>query len=230
MGAGDEEEPPDPQLSEEPPPDLRGVTFGEQALFDAYKEALKGALDAADKTADTILTATFSIATAYGALIGLVSPKDQQGPILLGLPFVFFAFAALAAMLARTRRVPVKVQNRVDDVTSAISNTVKWKRIFAGAALAAIATAMGVAAWVVVKAYAAPSLPQPAPVTIVLTKDGVRALRATCPAAGVKLRADLSDSALAEDFVEARLAAGVCGKGPRTVKLAKEDIAAVLPR
>jgi hypothetical protein len=67
-------------------------------LIDAYIEAIKSGLTSLNGAADKVLTAAFSLATALAAVIGLVSAKDQPGPIAIALPFVIFGLAALAAM------------------------------------------------------------------------------------------------------------------------------------
>lgn len=77
-------------------------TFREQAVLDAYKEAIKGALDSADAAAEAIATASFSIATAYGALLGLVRPKDASVAVPLVTPIFIFAAVAVLALIARS--------------------------------------------------------------------------------------------------------------------------------
>lgn len=130
-------------------------TFREQAVLDAYKEAIKGALESADAAAQAIATASFSIATAYGALLGLVKPKDAAVAVPLVTPILIFAAAALLALIARSLGVRTALQpNTVAGVANDIGRTVWAKRIVGWVALAALAAALIVAGLLVEAAYA----------------------------------------------------------------------------
>src|SRR5256885_11469213 len=113
-----------------PPSDLpplpgkpRPPYYNESVLLDAYKEAIKGALAAADTAADKILTAAFSLTTAYGALVALAQPKAGSTPIVILLPFLPFACAAVLAVLALLPSVSVAATNELAKVTGAVSGT-----------------------------------------------------------------------------------------------------------
>jgi hypothetical protein len=130
-------------------------TFREQAVLDAYKEAIKGALESADAAAEAVATASFSIATAYGALLGLVKPKDAAVAVPLVTPILIFALAAVVALVSRSLGVKTSLTpNTVDGVSSDISNTVWAKRIGTWLALFALAAALIVAGLLVQAAYA----------------------------------------------------------------------------
>jgi hypothetical protein len=71
------------------PAGIPRLTFEEQTAVTAYEKAVSDALSAADSAAEKLITAAFSIATAYGALVALVAPKEETRSLVLGLPFIF---------------------------------------------------------------------------------------------------------------------------------------------
>lgn len=139
-------------------PDLRVATFREQAAFEAYKEAIKNALDSANKAVEAIATASFSIATAYGALLGLVRPKDTVVAVPVVAPILAFAVAAAIALVARSLGVRVALaDNTVESVAGDINGTIKAKRILGWVALTFLFVALVAAGLLVVAAYAPPA-------------------------------------------------------------------------
>lgn len=139
-------------------PDLRVLTFREQAAFEAYKEAIKNALDSANSAVEAIATASFSIATAYGALLGLVRPKDTVVAVPVVAPIVGFALAAAIALVVRSLGVRVALTaNTVDSVVGDINGTIKAKRIGGWIAVALLFVTLIVAGLLVVAAYAPPA-------------------------------------------------------------------------
>lgn len=139
-------------------PDLRGMTFREQAALEAYKEAIKNALDSANTAVETIATASFSIATAYGALLGLVRPKDTAVDVPVVAPIVGFALAAAIALVARSMGVAVALaDNTVDSVVGDVQQTIQVKRVGGWIALAFLFVTLIVAGLLVVAAYAPPA-------------------------------------------------------------------------
>lgn len=133
--------------------ELKQPNFSQIVAVDAYREAFRQALTAADGGADSILTAAFGIATAYGALIGLVSARDTPQPIVAGLPFVFLAVAVFLAMAARLTYIATTPSNTVDTIDAAVNQVVKRKHRLAWAALGALVIGVLVAAYVVVHYY-----------------------------------------------------------------------------
>lgn len=137
-------------------PPLEGArppTLSEKALFDAYTEAVKGALDAATSAADKVLTAVFTLATVYAAYIGLVKPDKTAAPINVGAPFLALAIVGIAAMLALVIGVGAGEQRTVEDVRKALSNVTMTKQILAGVAVVAVVVALGLATLVVINTY-----------------------------------------------------------------------------
>jgi hypothetical protein len=143
---------------------LRTPSFGESVVFDAYKTAIDNALDSGNKAAEAITTAAFSLATAYGALIGLVAPKQQAPAVLIGLPFGMFALAALISLWTRAAGVKVKIENSVDGVLTTVSDMVDYKRKGARIAIALLSVSVVVAGALVVYGYASVSVASSAPV------------------------------------------------------------------
>lgn len=138
----------------DPKPDLRVATFREQAAFEAYKEAIKNALESANKAAETVATAGFSIATAYGALLGLARPKDAQVEVPVLAPIIAFAVAALIALASRSWGVRIALtDNTVDSVVGDMNRAIWIKRGLAWLAILLLIVALGFAGWIVVEAY-----------------------------------------------------------------------------
>src|SRR2546428_4126332 len=87
--------------------------FTEAALLDAYKDAIKGALGAADTAADKILTASVSLAAGYGALLRLAPPKKGPAAGVLFFPLPPFAASAVFFPLPLIPGVPVSATNTI---------------------------------------------------------------------------------------------------------------------
>jgi hypothetical protein len=201
---------------------VRGVTPGEESVFEAWREAIKKSLDSADDAAGTILTAAFSLATAYGALIGLVAPDDDPGPILLGLPILFFAAGAVFALLAKTRGVEVSTTSDVDRIVTSIKGAVDSKRFRASWAIGVMVAGIVVAAAVIVFSYA--GSPEPVSVTARLTDLGISSLTDSCRGAADGLTGDLESVG---DFVVLKVAADEC-TDIETVQVAKAQVLALV--
>lgn len=133
----------------QPPPTLRPASFAEAAAMEGYREAIKGALSAADSTADKVVTASLSVATAYGALLALVTPEGQATPAALGFPFAAIALALVLAMWAQSTGVTLDATNVVDQIESRVRSTVGTKRKFTRAAVFALVAGLTIAGFVV---------------------------------------------------------------------------------
>jgi hypothetical protein len=138
---------------------IRPPTYQETVLLAAYTEAVKAALEAANKSAELIATAAFSIATAYGALVGLVAPKQSQAPIIVGLPFAALAAAVIAGLVGRMMALSLNVANDVDAIRRALEGAITRKRWAAGIALGAVAIGLVMAGYVVVTTYGGATAP-----------------------------------------------------------------------
>lgn len=121
----------------------------------AYTEAIKGAITAADNAAAAVTTASFSLATAYGALVGLVKPSSTTpGTIQLAIPFIGFAIAAILGTVARLVGTGIKNENAIAEIRSMIRTAVWWKRGLAGVGIVVTIVALIAAGWIVVNSYA----------------------------------------------------------------------------
>lgn len=132
---------------------VRPLSFEEQTAVAAYEKAISDALAAADSAAERLITAAFSIATAYGALIALVAPEDETKSWILGLPFLPLMGAAIAAMVAHTVGIDVDITGDIQLVTRRIESSIVSKRRPAWIALVLMVVAVAVAGWIVVDRY-----------------------------------------------------------------------------
>jgi hypothetical protein len=199
-----------PPVSAAPPPAAGGpvlvpLSFDQQVFVDAYKDAIKQAVASASDASGALLTACFSIATAYGALIGLVAPKDQQNRALVLAPFVFLAGAVLAAMIGKVSGIAVGSLTTPGQVSSAIGETVRTKKRASWAAIALVSVSMIVAGVVIVKSYAGTRKPASETVVVRLSDAGQKAYQAACGKAASSVTGTIRSSAAGTTFVEVTL-------------------------
>lgn len=146
------------------PGTFRPPTLGEEALFESYKEAMKQALAAANAASDKVLTAAFTLATAYGALLGLVKPKDTAVPLLGVVPFIALGAAAVIAASAllvglRIGPTPSSLPRTVEGFLTDLTGTISAKQRRSGWAVVAMAVAMIISGIVVFVLYAPAATP-----------------------------------------------------------------------
>ncbi|MDQ6948676.1 MAG: hypothetical protein M3256_21065 [Actinomycetota bacterium] len=159
---------------------------------------------AATDASGALLTAAFSVATAYGAVIALVAPKDKQAPVLVALPFVGIAVAVVAAMIGRTTGVSLVATNDVGVIRNDVTSAVGRKRQMANIAIVALAAALIVAGYVLGATYR--STPATAAsnsnVVVTFTPDGKRVFDAACGSDAATVTGKLQTaSPLLKDFV-----------------------------
>lgn len=147
--------PPAGEQSSQPAIRLRPISLEEEIALEAYREAIKAGLTAADGAADKVMTASLSIATAYAGLLALVKPDKEAAPIVLALPFIAFGIAALAAAWALAMGVTSLAQLKVEEVRTEVDSTLKSKRFWTRGAVVVLIVALGIAAGVVVTTYGA---------------------------------------------------------------------------
>jgi hypothetical protein len=140
----------------------------------------KQALAAATDASGAVLTAAFSIATAYGAVVALVSPKGGKTPNSVVLPFVFLAIAVVASMIGRVWGVSLDETNDIATIRSKVHGAVLAKRIFAGIAVAVLAVGVVAAGVVVSHSYGKGTTASSSSGTIFLTADGHTTIQAIC--------------------------------------------------
>lgn len=207
------------------------VTISEQAILDAYRETLKGSVASTDSGTGTVLTAAFSIATAYGALIGLVAPTDQPSSVAVGIPFAVFGAAAVLAMIALVQGIKVAAHPTSDELISPFKSLLLRKRLLAGAAVAALAAAIIVSAVVVINAYGpgAQGPTEHAKVIAVVPDNGTDAISAACPGATGSVTGEIHLDSLEKEFVVVDVPAGTCqGSGTTTLRIPKASVQAIV--
>jgi hypothetical protein len=181
---------------------LRTPTFAESVAIDNYKEATKGALEATDGTGDKIATAAVSAATAYGAVIALVTEKEGAKPLVLALPFVGFGLALIVALWSQSRGVKAAPDDEVDKVQTAVTDLITAKRRFNRAALVILGTGLVVAGFIVADKYRKPAEAlQVKPAVVVLTAAGRDAVAALCGGVRSELRGSIDAAKLGDAFV-----------------------------
>ena len=103
-----------------------------------------------DSVADKVVTAAFSVATAYGAVIVLIAPKDSQTPWQAVIPFVPLALAMGLALYAQSDWDRDRRDGRCGDRPDARSkHELAGKRKRGRWSLAALVAALLAAGWVV---------------------------------------------------------------------------------
>ena len=138
------------------PPVLVPLSAGENALLGAYQEAMKGAFDAANRAAEFIATVGVAAVTGFGALIGLVQPKTSAAPLVVALPFLFFAVAMAFAVVSRLVAVPITVENDLTNIVRTLKDRIKWKRGLAIAALGVVLVGVVFAGVLIATTYPQP--------------------------------------------------------------------------
>jgi hypothetical protein len=211
--------------------DLEPLEPHEQILWDAYKEGIKGAIEAADSASDKVLTAAFSIATAYGALVGLVKPSEAASPVAIGAPFFVLGIAAIAAMLALTRTMKPADTSNLETLKGAVTGKLLWKRVWTGIAVAVMAVAIGLAGYVVVDNYAVAESDAEetlhASVQVLAPAGGKDALARACPGVTTgELEGEVHTDTLDQQFIAVDVGAGVCGKA-ETIRVPSAQVAVI---
>lgn len=134
---------------------LRPISLEEEIALEAYREGVKAALSAADSAYEKVLTASFSIATAYGALLALVKRDKTAARILLGAPFVLLAAAALAAAWGLVKGVKSLEKPEVTAVRGSVDDALDAKRKWTKGAVVLLVIALATSGCVVLSSYGA---------------------------------------------------------------------------
>ena len=209
----------DPKL---PPAGTRPLYTSEDMALQAFKDATTKALDSADGACGTILTASFSIVTAYGAAVALVTPKGNPTPILLLAPFIAISLAAAAALVGKA--AGVKLSGDWDDLDqdrSSIRKAVTLKRAASWTAVACLAIGMVVAGWVLLEHFGQPE--EAAGDQVVgLTGPGKRLFEQACGVRAEELSGKVSVSG---DFTTVTLAGPATCGGTSSVTLPSNAVA-----
>jgi hypothetical protein len=209
--------------------ELQPLTFSQAVGVDSYKATMTGALAAADSVADKVVTAAVSFATAYGAVIALVTPKDAQTPWQVAVPFAPLATAVGLALYAQSIGISVSPKDDVDVVLTNTTTTIDSKRRLGRWALYALVVAL-LASGYVVYTYYGPSAKKdtPAQVTLYLTPAGTKAVSVACGKQGIAvIRGSVKDVGdLAAARVPLHVTKQACPSGGGTLLLPQQEIAA----
>jgi hypothetical protein len=158
---------------------LRAPTFDEQIAIDDYKSAMSNALSSADTAADKIVTAGFSFATAYGAVVALVQPKGSTAPEIIAAPFAVLVLAVASALWAQSAGIAVDAQTTTADVRSRVTTAIEKKRLRNRAGLALLVVAMALAGTVLYSTYR-PAASTSTTVTLWLSPTGAALVDKAC--------------------------------------------------
>lgn len=208
---------------------LRAPTFDEEVAIENYKGASKEALTAANSVGDKTVAAAFSFATAYGAVIALVSPEEKPEALIAVIPFVLLALAAVLALYSQSRGVELEGSTQVSALRGVVNEAIKTKRRLSLAALILLALGVAVAGAIVYDQYGQPEKEQPVAVQVWLTPAGVDFANQAC-GGGVTSRVAgtvTSTDALASERVGITVSKASCASGAGTLYLDKDLIAGV---
>jgi hypothetical protein len=178
--------------STDPDDDLQPLLWEDKVFIDSHKTAIEKAIESADAACGTVLTACFSLVTAYGAAIALVAPKDEQAPFLVVSPFVLLALGAVIALVGKAAGITMDTFVTTVDVRQAVKTTVHTKRVASWAAVASAAGGVVLAGIVLFATYGEPDEPAPGDAEIVLTSEGSEQIAQACGDAATSVRGRVS--------------------------------------
>jgi hypothetical protein len=206
--------------------ELQSLTFAQHVVVEGYKAAAAKAVSDADTLADKIVTASFSVATAYGAVVALVTPKDSQSPTLIVAPFVVIALAIGLALLAQSFTLPLEVSNDFATVKSNLASTTTKKRWTGRGALAVLAIGVALAGYAIYETYGPGAEDKPSTsVQLWLTPAGNTVMTKACGSSTSPVSGLVDGtSALSETRVEVELDTTSCPDGAGTVVLSQKAI------
>jgi hypothetical protein len=210
--------------------DLRAPTFNEEVAIDNYKAASKDSLSSATSVADKIVTAAFSIGTAYGAVIALVAPKDTPAPLVAAIPFALLALAIVSALYAQSIAVAVAGTDDLDSLTSAVNDTAHKKRKWGRIALALLTAGIIATGIIIREEYSEPAKEgSPEPVEVLLTESGAQSVGSACGTAGQdRIMGTVEDAdSFSADPLQLTVTEDACRDAPGTLSLPKTAVALV---
>ncbi|CUR59165.1 membrane hypothetical protein [metagenome] len=137
----------------DPPPGIRPLNFDEGVFVEAYKEAVSQALESSDAACGTIVTACFSILTAYGAALALITPKDAQADLVVLSPFALLGLGAVAGLIGKASGISLETVKEVEEAKSEIKAAVRAKRLWAYISVGLAFLGVGAAGYVIFASY-----------------------------------------------------------------------------
>jgi hypothetical protein len=159
---------------------LKEIPWEGRVLMDAHKAALEKALESSDGACGTTLTACFSLATAYGAAIALIAPKDEQAPLLVLAPFVLLAAGAVVALIGKTTGISLGPFATTRQVRNLVESAVRAKRKASWWAVGLAAAGVVLAGYVVFATYGQPEPPTVEKSQIVFSPAGTAQFANAC--------------------------------------------------
>ena len=206
-------------------PVLKPLSFPQRALNEAYIEALKNGLSAAADANGVLITASLAIATLYGTLIGLVSPKTQTSPFIVVVPMIPLVGAFLAAVYGKTRGISFEPAERTDEVRDRMTSVVDKQRCAIRVAVTLLTIGLIAGGYILADVYGGPK-PKPTTVTVYLTAEGQATISNLCHISVASITGSVGTSPVApQDIVIVPAPHSACG-GQR-LELTPQEVEAI---
>lgn len=161
-------------------PKLAPLSFEQSMLIEVYREGFKASITSADGSCEKITTGAFALATAYGALIALVVPKDTVPGIVVAAPIFFFVVAAVFALAGQALGQNGTPTADYAVMSADVQSTLTWKRVWAWVALGVLAVGIGFGGVVTYVRYGSPAETSAPGSRVELTADGVALVSSLC--------------------------------------------------
>lgn len=199
------------------------LSFVTDSLVNGYREGIRASLGAVDAACASVLTATVALATAYGAVLTLVTPKDGTTEGYSVVPFFFLGAAAATCMWAQSTGIEFADDNRISTVKTKIKEVIKKKRDRLRWAISLLAIALAIAGVVVTAHYgkqADGGGTKSASITI--SPTGYQVLQKACKNAPNPIRATVDPEQLRTSQIEVTLDS--CPQGKKSFVLPVDSV------
>lgn len=183
--------------------ELMPLDFATDSLVIGYRAGIKASLGAVDAACASVLTAVVALATAYGAVLTLVTPKNGTTEGYSIIPFFFLGASAALCMWAQSAGIEFADDNKISTVRSKIEGIIGKKRNYLRLAIASLALALAVAGATVTLRYGkASSGAEKKPANITLSPVTHQALQQACKNAPNPIRATVDPDQLKAAQIE----------------------------
>jgi hypothetical protein len=205
--------------------DLRSPTYAETVSIETYKTSAGTALSDADSFGDKIVTAAASLATAYGAVIALVSPEDTAAPLLAAAPFALLALAVAAGLYAQSIGVSIDETNELKVIRTRIATAVSDKRSAGHVGLVFLIVGVALAGYIINESYGGPADESKRSAQIWLTPAGERLIEDACGSSATEVTGEVDEDAEPDArHLSVALDANACASGAGTLVLPSRAI------
>jgi hypothetical protein len=209
-----------------------------EAVVSAYYARTMASSDAARQRAQAAYGIASALAVGVGAagLFGNLDnrPVGVQIAAVLALMTWLVAAGLFLHTVSSPFEIPVAPQFDPDAFVEGALRTIREERRTIDCWQRRAHVASGVAALVTVLAFAAAirfsSTDEQQTASVALNKDGMAAMSAACRHRIDVLRGKIPTGGLAAEFVELRVARGVCGRRPTQLAIPRDEVAAVAHR